>query len=307
MGETMDSHLQDAGHTATTGMVSTEGSPVPANVEVTKQPIELLAKEVKAFLHSLNYDDDTMRTAYEKYETPDEYLEPALNRILDDEVNAGRLSHEERVATFNAPSSIGDLVTYLITLISPMYSGCSESNYGPVGLAIIVQGTIDYFVGCILESWNLREMACPATSRRFPAYMRGKTCAGAAYAHFLFPEKVFPEAKCLEIYLPAIPDIASFIGGANDILSYYKESIDEGDKNTYLKTMSRIVGCNAADLWRSTCESQKALIPEITATLSRREDLRQAWLNFRDGYILWHLVEKERYRLHEIGIQFPWE
>ncbi|KAL3682190.1 hypothetical protein R1sor_000212 [Riccia sorocarpa] len=336
-----DSHLQDAGHTAT-GMVSTEGSQVPANVEVTKQPIELLGKEVKAYLHSLNYDDDTMRTAYAKYGSSDVHLEPAVNCIFDDEVNAGRPSHKERVLIgkkipfgcgvsrwfyFHVSPELKVVLAVYTALIGRVDDLCSTDptamiselqrtilnwgsgdeshrihahlshlqrlvrieipkHYGPVVSVIIIQGTIDYLVGCIMESWKPEGIACPATSSRFPAYMRGKSGLGVPYAHFIFPEKIFPEAKYLEIYLPAIPDIANFTVVVNDILSYYKESLDEGDENTYLKTMSRILGCNAADLWRSTFECQMKLTQEITATLSRREDLQQAWLSFRDAYIL---------------------
>ncbi|KAL3682259.1 hypothetical protein R1sor_000281 [Riccia sorocarpa] len=327
-------------------MVSTEGSPVSANSEVTKRPIELLGNELKAFLHSLKYDDHIMRAAYAKY--ADVHVEQAVNRIFDDEVTAGRLSHEERNLVgkmiplgcssamwyyFNFSRELKVVIGLFTTLAARVDDLCNkdpttmipeiqrsilnwgsgdESHrvhahiahlqrvvtvevpkyYGPVVSAIIIKGTIDFLVGCKMESWIPKGVACPPTASRFPVYMREKTGLGETYAYFNFPEKMFPEAKWLELYLPAIPDIAHFTNGMNDVLSYYKESLDELDENTYVKTMSRALGCSALDVWRSSCGRLKALISEIRATLSRREDLLQAWSSFQDGYIFWHLMEK---------------
>ncbi|KAL3684754.1 hypothetical protein R1sor_002776 [Riccia sorocarpa] len=327
-------------------MASTEGSPVPEKVEVTKRPVELLGKELKAFLHRLKYDDvHVMKTASAKYESRDVHVEQAVNRIFDDEVTVGRISHEERALVgkmipyacrcakwfyFHFSSELKVVLGLFTTLVARIDDLCTEvpttmipeiqrsilnwgsgdnphqihahlahlqrvvqtempKYYGPVVSALIIVSTIEFLVGCTMESLVPKGFACP---KRFPGYLRDKSGLGETYAYFMFPEQMFPEAKWLETYLSAIPDLALFINRMNDILTYYKESLDLDDENTYMKTMSRALGCSAMDVFRSSCEGQLALIPEITATLSWSEDLLQAWSSFRDGYIFWHLHEK---------------
>lgn len=188
------------------------------------------------------------------------------------------------------------LFVRLITQEVPRY-------FGPISTAAIIKSSIDFLVGCLIEAEFPKGLAgVPETSSRFPHYQRLKSGSSEAYAYFLFPDAVFPEKQYLETYLPAVPDITEHIDMINDVLSFYKESVVGTEQNSFLMNSARIHNVDPVELLKDVAAKQKKLSMDISATLSKRPELRKSFETFVKGYIMWHCSEK-RYRLSELGIE----
>ncbi|KAL3691896.1 hypothetical protein R1sor_005547 [Riccia sorocarpa] len=179
-------------------MVSAEGSPVPipANLEVTNGPNELLGKEIKAFLHSLKYDDHIIRTAYANYESRDVQavlgfvFSTIIIRIdnLCNEVPTTMIPEIKRsILDWGSGDKSQRIHAHLAHLQLVLHIELPK-YHGPVVSAILITSTIEFLVGCAMESLVPKGIACPTTSSRFPVYLREKTGLG----YFNFPEELFP-------------------------------------------------------------------------------------------------------------------
>ncbi|KAI5851896.1 isoprenoid synthase domain-containing protein [Tricharina praecox] len=177
----------------------------------------------------------------------------------------------------------------------------APKHYGPLSTGVIVKSTIDYFVGCLIESQYPKGVKCPASAGRFPRYLRLKSGNSEAFAHMIFPEERFPERKFLETYLPTIPDIVELTYMINDCLSMYKESIVGTEENTYFMSMGKVHRCDPVDVLVRTGVDQAGLARDVSATLDGKEELKEAFETYLSGYIMYHCTQK-RYRLAELGI-----
>ncbi|KAF8243441.1 terpenoid synthase [Wilcoxina mikolae CBS 423.85] len=182
----------------------------------------------------------------------------------------------------------------LITTETPKY-------FGPLSTAAIIKGTLDCFIGWVIESKFPRGLSVPESSSRFPRFLRWKTGDSEAYALMMFPEALFPEELYLETYLPAIPEIIELVNGINDIMSFYKESVVGTEENTFMMNTARLHKRDPVVVLEDFCQEQVQLTKEVVATLSLREELKGIFEQFIKGYIMWHASQK-RYRLGEIGI-----
>jgi len=175
--------------------------------------------------------------------------------------------------------------------------------FGPIATAAIVKASLDFLLACLIESKFPRGLACvPDTASRFPHYLRLKSGSSEAYAYFLFPEALFPEKDCLETYLPTVPDVTEITDMVNDILSFYKESVVGREENNFFMNSARIHNISPVELLQETAAKQKKLAADISATLSKRPDLKKTFETYLKGYIMWHCCQK-RYRLSELGIE----
>ncbi|KAJ7262516.1 isoprenoid synthase domain-containing protein [Mycena rebaudengoi] len=165
----------------------------------------------------------------------------------------------------------------------------------------------------------------------FPNYLRSKNGASEAYAAGIFKatsEQNLPPKK----YLRVLPDIISFIGGINDILSFHKEEL-AGEKYNLIHLRTRALssagaqGSGISGDW--TINDTFDLICDETREATRRVDgllclddcerklkgetglddldetdvqIAMQWRGWRDGFISWHL-ECRRYRLDFLKLE----
>ncbi|CCX32288.1 isoprenoid synthase domain-containing protein [Pyronema domesticum] len=177
----------------------------------------------------------------------------------------------------------------------------TPKHYGPYATGVIVKGSIDYLIGCLLEAELPKKMQVPKAAGRWTTFFRGKTGMGELYSHFLFPLEQFSEPEDVRYYIASIPDIAEIINKINDILSFYKESVVGDEDYNYVCLEARRTGQTPVEILRESCDEQVRLVKEIKEALSAHDLCHEAFSEFVVGYIMYHCTNS-RYRLSEIGV-----
>jgi hypothetical protein len=177
----------------------------------------------------------------------------------------------------------------------------TPKHYGPYGTGVIVKGSIDYLIGCLLEGELPDRMQVPKTASRWTSFFRGKTGMGELYAHFIFPQEQFKEPHHLESFVPTVPDIAELINKINDVCSYYKECVVSSEDYNFVMTESRRTGLTPVQILRQICHEQVELVREVKEALAAHPLAHEAFSGFINGYLMYHCTNS-RYRLYEIGV-----
>ena len=172
--------------------------------------------------------------------------------------------------------------------------------YSQYNTGAIIKGTIDYFLGTIIEAEYPDGMKIPASAGRCPRFLRSKTGVAETYTHFLFPEALVTEREGFMHYFPAVPDLMNFIDICNDVLSFYKEW-DEGEKNIYVMNQARLTGCSPMEILKGFCEDHLSLVKDIRQTCSKSPAVTKILDTFFHGYFVFHIATP-RYRLSELGV-----
>ncbi|KAJ6476899.1 isoprenoid synthase domain-containing protein [Mycena sanguinolenta] len=162
-------------------------------------------------------------------------------------------------------------------------------------------------------------------TKKFPHYMRSKSGIAEAYVAGTFKatkEQYIPLTR----YIKAVPDFSFYIEGINDLLSFYKESMD-GETYNFIQLRTRslaatgVRGSGPSGEWvchdtvRLLCDEIAAATKRIDQLLRLDEcerkmrgdtqvngiddtdiDIAKQWRGWRDGYISWHF-ECRRYKL----------
>jgi len=89
--------------------------------------------------------------------------------------------------------------------------------YDPIIASAIIQSTLAFVDACLLEVRRGYQMMPQAEGGEgWSHYIRVKDGLGDAFAFFLFPRAIFPEASS---YLQVIPDFVVFLIRGNDLFS----------------------------------------------------------------------------------------
>ncbi|KAJ4267559.1 Longiborneol synthase clm1 [Fusarium torreyae] len=131
----------------------------------------------------------------------------------------------------------------------------------------------------------------------FPWYIRERDGVGEAYAWFTFPKRQFPN---LDVPIEAIEDMTRFIAFANDVLSFYKETL-EGETSNYINTTAAYDETDAITTLYKTSQDAVNCARRIESILAGKGEYEQAWRLHAAGYIQMHIM-RARYRLWEVGI-----
>lgn len=178
--------------------------------------------------------------------------------------------------------------------------------YGPFASDVIRKTIVEFTSVCVLETEYAGRITLAPTAPDFPYYLRLKTGMAEAYALFAFPESLFPESVFMPVYLPVIPGLVRYINLANDLLSYYKESVVGGEIFNYTVNYARTNDLTPVESLRETVSSLNACVANIRATLAGPDstgstDLHGAVTKLFSGYAVYH-YSSARYRLSELGI-----
>ncbi|KAL4757281.1 isoprenoid synthase domain-containing protein [Aspergillus foveolatus] len=178
--------------------------------------------------------------------------------------------------------------------------------YGPFASDIIRKAIVEFTSACVLETEYAGRIALAPTAPDFPYYLRQKTGMAEAYAFFAFPESLFPESVFMPVYLPVIPGLVRYINLANDLLSYYKESVVGGERFNYTVNYARTNDLTPVESLRETVSSLNACVANTRTTLADLDsmgstDLHGAVTKFFSGYAVYH-YSSARYQLSELEI-----
>ncbi len=173
---------------------------------------------------------------------------------------------------------------------------------GPYAAAMNTKATIEFVCGCIMERDYDGKVVPPLGAKKFPGYFREKTGYTEPYAHFCFPEAMFPERNYLQVYMPCIQDLIEFISYANDILSFYKESVVGTERLNYVCNIANTHGLGAADALRLVCKNVTENVLTTRKVLKGYPDMRDTVDEFFRGYVAWYL-NQQRYKLTDILVK----
>ncbi|PYI03547.1 terpenoid synthase [Aspergillus sclerotiicarbonarius CBS 121057] len=132
-------------------------------------------------------------------------------------------------------------------------------------------------------------------------FFRAKTGVAEPFAFFCFPEDTNPEDQDLAKYISAIPSIMLFLGYVNDLLSFYKEELKEGDSPGFIQSYAKVHGSNSLQALRQLRHNTIEEVRKIRSILSDDDFMAQRINQFIHGYILYHLCAG-RYRLAELNV-----
>lgn len=190
----------------------------------------------------------------------------------------------------------------VINLWSELVATETGKLYGPYATGVITKGFVDYILGNIVETSFAAALNLPAKfGQRASKFVRDKTGAGEAYAHFIFPEHLAEESKHLPTYVPFIACILDVIDDVNDVLSFFKESVVGNEMNTNIMNRARTSSCGPHDVLKQIGEEVAETISVVSAGLAGKGIAETLWKDFINGYIMWHICD-DRYRLKEIGL-----
>ncbi|KAF4468047.1 longiborneol synthase [Fusarium albosuccineum] len=139
---------------------------------------------------------------------------------------------------------------------------------------------------------------CPSPGGNgFSWYIRERDGVGEAYAWFTFPKNQFPN---LDVPIEAIDDMTRFIAFANDVLSFYKETLG-GETSNFINMTAAYDGSDSISTLRKTAQEAVACARRIESVLAGKGEYERAWRLHAAGYIQMHVM-RGRYRLWEVGV-----
>ncbi|CZT48377.1 uncharacterized protein RSE6_09062 [Rhynchosporium secalis] len=178
----------------------------------------------------------------------------------------------------------------------------NSSYMGPYASAMNTKATIEFISGCMMERDYDGKIVPPVGAKKFPGYFREKTGYTEPYAHFCFPEKTCPEKEYLHVYLPCVMDLIEFISYANDILSFYKETVVGDERLNYICNIANTHGLSASDALKLVCQQVTDNVLTTRKVLKDYPEMLATTDEFFRGYIAWYL-NQTRYKLTDIAVK----
>lgn len=172
--------------------------------------------------------------------------------------------------------------------------------YGPLASDFMYSSTFEVITMVVFESEMEGNFHCGPHAPNFPGYLRSKIGILEPFAKFIFPEKVFPEATCLQYYLPATPDLLELNASMNDVLSFYKESIVSTERNNYVYNYSAARGLTVHKALEDIAASLVECIRRLRLLFSSNPEMLKVVNSYIDGYIAINWLP--RYRLSECDL-----
>ncbi|TFY79619.1 hypothetical protein EWM64_g4389 [Hericium alpestre] len=151
--------------------------------------------------------------------------------------------------------------------------------------------------GCPSPSLDheLKGITLPPSASRYPEWSRVYSGAAEAFSLFIFSSDV-----PLNVYLPAMPDLAFFINYVNDLFSFYKEAL-QGDVVNYVFSLARSRGICPTVVLQELADDLLAAHRRILDTLRPHKLAYDMYSEFSNNYVGFHLVSK-RYKLEDLGM-----
>ncbi|KAI0632018.1 terpenoid synthase [Trametes polyzona] len=158
--------------------------------------------------------------------------------------------------------------------------------------------TLAAVVGCFIEFTVDRATLKPGASG-YPAYVRAMSGYAPAYAYFNFIRGWRDPGDIS--YVQVIPDIVRYTNNVNDILSYYKETLN-GETSTYICYRAAVEKKDTLAILRETCEETALALHRVMEVTASDPLLSRICHSYLIGYVEFHM-KAQRYRLGELELQ----
>lgn len=184
------------------------------------------------------------------------------------------------------------------------FLGKMGTLFGSYGRIIISKSMVEFIGGRLVENRYEGSMVPPVGALRFPQYFRRKASIADPFAHFAFPQQLYPEEVFLEEYLPILPDAADFVSFSNDIISFYKETMTGVEDLNYICNFAHVRQISLLEALRITSEKAVQCVRNIRAVLSKSKypELLDTTELFLQSYVACHF-NLPRYKLGELDIR----
>lgn len=169
---------------------------------------------------------------------------------------------------------------------------------GSYGSSIVIKSTIEFVESTKIE--NEFNQCMPENAVRFAHYFRLKTGVPETFAHFIFPNDMFPEHQYRKFYLPAMPALCDIVNFTNDVLSFYKESIRGSERANYICNVAKTTGKSALQCLYDLNDGIEHCVAEVRRILQPHPALLAHANDYLTGSIGWHFYATSRYHLDEI-------
>ncbi|KAK9420885.1 putative Longiborneol synthase [Seiridium unicorne] len=176
----------------------------------------------------------------------------------------------------------------------------SYKLYHPLVANLIVVASFNLMTSTALVAREgiKNKTLCPSPGGQgFSWYIRERDGVGEGYAWFTFSKSQFPD---LDVPIEAIDDMSRFIAFANDVLSFYKETL-AGEVDNYISTKAAYSGGNYLTALKETAKDAIDCARRIESVLAGKGEYERAWRLHATGYIQMHVM-RGRYRLWELGL-----
>ncbi|KAM6496564.1 Isoprenoid synthase domain containing protein [Amanita muscaria] len=163
--------------------------------------------------------------------------------------------------------------------------------FEPFAAETLLQSGMDFFVGLV---WEYELQKNPAThAKDFPVFM--KNLAGLSRMCAML---AFPRGISLRSYMEAIPGCMTYVNVINDIFSFYKEEL-AGESINFVSTMAESSKKTKIEVLQQLADETVETYKEVTSILSGSAEALQAFEDFVQGYLYFHVANK-RYKVAEL-------
>lgn len=178
-----------------------------------------------------------------------------------------------------------------------------DSCFGPYSRTMISKSMVEFASGRRIETCYNGVMRPTVGALNFPYYLRQKAGIAEPVAHFVFPQSLYPEEKCLSTFILILPDVCDLVSFVNDVMSFYKESILSDETINYVWNLATVHDVSISEALRHTCARAIRSVNNIrTVLLFQDPQMLDTTDQFIQGYIAWYL-KQARYRLSDIEIR----
>ncbi|KAI0662053.1 terpenoid synthase [Cubamyces menziesii] len=157
--------------------------------------------------------------------------------------------------------------------------------------------TLEALLGMYIECVS-KDMVVVARATLYPSFLRLKTGIGTGFGLFNFIKDWRDPSD--NYYLQLIPAIEQYINAINDILSFYKETL-QGETDTYIHLRAAAEQKEPMTVLRELVEETLDNIRNIEVLTSTDQQLADICRRHLMGYVEFHFRAK-RYRLTELHV-----
>lgn len=177
-----------------------------------------------------------------------------------------------------------------------------DQYYGAFCANGILVGTLDFVATEPFEIATKGQLQVHPSARKFAHYFRLKSSIPEPYTNFLLVESIFPESIHLSQFIQAVPDLMDYVGFVNDILSFYKESIVQTERNNYVYNYAAANGQSVLEALETLTSKAAECVRNVRSILASQPELLKYVETYFEGLIAVHIY-LPRYMLSELNMQ----
>ncbi|KAF8887831.1 isoprenoid synthase domain-containing protein [Infundibulicybe gibba] len=170
----------------------------------------------------------------------------------------------------------------------------TQDHFSEINASMILASTLDYISSLIMEQ-DQQGMTVHTAAMNYPRYLRSLTGIARPYALFFFPQNI-----PLQTYVQIIPDMINYINDVNDIFSFYKEEL-AGETSNHICLIAQVRGCTKLEAMEYLAQVSIDGARRMATILESHPEARALTREYLvQGYIGFHALSRERYRLDDL-------